>query len=73
MKFPYARRVIAIIIEPVRKTWLPYAELPKTDAKFMAEDLSCYENRNSACRQRSKTHFSKVPNLKLNNWVNPTN
>jgi antitoxin VapB len=26
-----------IIIEPVRKTWLPYAELPKTDAKFMAE------------------------------------
>jgi antitoxin VapB len=26
-----------IIIEPVRKTWLSYAELPKADAKFMAE------------------------------------
>ena len=26
-----------IIIEPVRKTWLSYAELPKVDAEFMME------------------------------------
>jgi antitoxin VapB len=26
-----------IIIEPVRKSWLSYAELPKADADFMSE------------------------------------
>ena len=26
-----------IIIEPVRKTWLSYAELPRADAEFMTE------------------------------------
>jgi antitoxin VapB len=26
-----------IILEPVRKNWLSYAELPKADAGFMAE------------------------------------
>ena len=26
-----------IIIEPVRKSWLSYAELPKADAEFMTE------------------------------------
>ena len=33
-----------IIIEPVRKSWLSYAELPKADADFMSERLEIFED-----------------------------
>jgi len=33
-----------IIIEPVRKNWLSYAELPKADAEFMSERPEIFED-----------------------------
>ena len=30
-----------IIIEPVRKSWLSYADLPKADVDFMSERPEC--------------------------------
>jgi antitoxin VapB len=33
-----------IIIEPVRKSWLSYAELPKADADFMSERPEIFDD-----------------------------